>query len=102
MSALEIQKLFLETAKFCLKIAEKEYTQLNPEDQIKYKPQLEEMRKEVARVEEALLKHLCDSCEKSDTFPTCLPDDVEFGLANGLDNVIKCSNFQPYGGVNVR
>jgi hypothetical protein len=42
--------------------------------------------------------HLCDSCLKSCVFPECLPesvDDIKFGTANGLDNIIKCVNHEP-------
>ena len=41
--------------------------------------------------------HLCDNCQKAVHFPACLPDDmddVDFGNANGLDNVIKCTEYE--------
>ena len=39
--------------------------------------------------------HLCDACCKSDQFPDCVtPGNViEYGDANGLDNVIKCDDY---------
>lgn len=41
-------------------------------------------------------KHLCDSCERADEFPRCMPsdvDEVEYGFANGLDNIVHCTNY---------
>ena len=46
------------------------------------------------RSQEELKIHLCDNCSHSEGYPECPPDDAEFGTANGLDNVIKCSNYE--------
>lgn len=37
-------------------------------------------------------ENLCDSCPKRPDFPTCIPDDVEFGNGIGNDNITVCSN----------
>ena len=36
-------------------------------------------------------ENLCDSCPKRNSFPACLPDDVEFGNGIGNDNIVACS-----------
>ena len=36
-------------------------------------------------------ENLCDTCPKNKEFPTCIPDDIEFGDGVGNDNVIACS-----------
>lgn len=41
--------------------------------------------------------HLCDGCHRGHTFPMCLPDEdeVEYGNGNGIDNIIKCTDYEP-------
>lgn len=41
--------------------------------------------------------NLCDGCINGSSFPECLPDEeyVEYGTANGLDNIIKCTDYAP-------
>lgn len=38
--------------------------------------------------------HLCDTCVLSANFPTCMPDEVEFGEGVGNDNIIECSKWE--------
>lgn len=33
-------------------------------------------------------QNLCDTCQRSEEFPLCIPDNVEFGN----DNIIACYN----------
>lgn len=40
--------------------------------------------------------HLCDTCEAQVNFPECMPDvpeEVEFGIGTGMDNITGCSNY---------
>jgi len=39
--------------------------------------------------------NLCDTCLNRENFPECLPpaNEVEYGIATGMDNIIKCDNY---------
>lgn len=37
-------------------------------------------------------ENLCDTCQRCNEIPLCMPDDVEFGNGLGNDNIIACSN----------
>jgi len=59
------------------------------------KNELQEELNKMPKETEYTKIHLCDGCNH--VFPSCPAkhEDVEYGTANGLDNIIKCKEYSP-------